>query len=140
MLEGIIQTINGLESFFGKMKHESIDLWAARFDALRETSFLEKLELLKPEKGLLNRFEVVEEIPKAWYVEFGEDRKDLTVLIARNDETFTAAMQQSTHVRVNGIIYTVTDDDTLPPLSMEKPYWSLVCKRFAGKSEFKRPG
>lgn len=111
---------------------------AKKFDALRSVFFPanSSLELLKISDSGANAYDVVTTIANGWYLEYSEFRQQFKLSVATTNGNFGSLINGSSHVRVSGEVYTITNADTLPPQGKE-PFWKLFCKRFSGKSDFR---
>lgn len=79
----------------------------------------------------LDAFEEIVELDSGWFFEYSETRQQFKLRVAKDadDVTFTAEVQQATHVRINDDVYVINQADTLPPLGTS-PEWSIFCTRF----------
>lgn len=107
------------------------------FDKVRKRFFSPwaELKLLKP-SATARDYETLAAISTAWF--FDSERNE--AYIAREAFDLQDVMDEATHLQIeDGDIYVIAPDDTKAPDTKEggRAYWTIVCEKFASRTQYR---
>jgi len=61
-----------------------------------------------------------------WWPQYNREREQLGIREATQDVGFINSLQESSHLRYNGVIYEISTRD-VRPADGRRPYWTIYC-------------